>query len=91
MSADLQTTLVQLFEQVQRDPGTLPAIPLDEWQAESGEWRLLKSFHAMLERLYQRQQEQREKQDRFALAAQSANDGLWVWHLTTNTAFFSPQ
>ncbi len=90
MPADLQTTLLQLFEQVQRDPNTLPVLPPDEWPEDADQQHLLRSFHAMLERLQQHQQEQLDLLDRFSLPAQGANDGLWVWHLSNNAAFFSP-
>lgn len=53
-------TLLTLFEEVQRNPGTLPDVPADQFREGSEAWRLLSGFQIMLERL-ERTQKAREE------------------------------
>src|ERR1051326_6514228 len=91
MHATIQEALLDVFQRVNEDPDHVPAIPIAAWPEDSEQGLLLTSFRAMLHRLQQRQQEKLEMQERFSLAVQAANDGLWVQHLHTNEAHFSPR
>jgi len=57
-----------------------------------GETRLLiRSFNEMLSQIESRERALKESEERYALAARGANDGLWDWNLTSGKIYFSPR
>jgi diguanylate cyclase (GGDEF)-like protein/PAS domain S-box-containing protein len=52
---------------------------------------LIRSFNEMLSQIESRERALKESEERYALAARGANDGLWDWNLTSDRIYFSPR
>jgi len=82
MSATIQETLLDLFQQVIADPDRIPAVPIDAWPEDSGQRSLLTCFRDMLTRMRQskRQAEEqlREREEQYRSIFEATSDGLII-------------
>jgi diguanylate cyclase (GGDEF)-like protein/PAS domain S-box-containing protein len=53
--------------------------------------QLIRSYLVDVTQRKQMEQALRTSEERYAVAARGANDGLWDWDLTTNSMYFSPR
>lgn len=52
---------------------------------------LIRSFNDMLTQIESRERALKDSEERYALAARGANDGLWDWDLASDRIYFSPR
>ncbi len=82
MSATIQETLLDLFQQVIADPDRIPAVPIDAWPEDSWQRSLLTRFRDMLTRMRQskRQAEEqlREREEQYRSIFEATSDGLII-------------
>lgn len=72
------------------DGSTFPAEVRCRRLADSGR-RLFGLAVRDITTMRQAEEELRESEERYALAARGANDGLWDWNLQSNEIYFSPR
>lgn len=53
--------------------------------------RLMAGFANVIAQLQTSKRELRLSEERFALAMQATNDGIWDWHFDNNSVYFSPR
>ena len=82
MNATIQDTLLDLFQQVIKEPDRIPAVPTGAWQEGSQEQHLLTSFRDMLEHMQQSKRQAevqlREKEEQYRSIFEATIDGLSI-------------
>jgi diguanylate cyclase (GGDEF)-like protein/PAS domain S-box-containing protein len=91
LAASIGNPLVQLAD-VARRVSTTKDYSVRATILAGGETGLLiQSFNEMLSRIESRERALKESEERYALAARGANDGLWDWNLANDEIYFSPR
>ena len=86
-----QRVLLQLFQQIRRDPHASPPVPIERFRPGSEGRQLLAGFRDVLQEIRRSHDELQKSEERFDLAVQAANDAIWDWDLRTNTVYYSPR
>jgi PAS domain S-box-containing protein len=81
--------LLEIFEQASPEAALRLAL---EQQAPTAECRrLVTTFSNLIAQMQESQRQLHISEERFALAMDAANEGIWDWHLLTNSVYFSPR
>lgn len=84
-------TLLGAFDQIIRNPDATPSVPAEQYPIGSEARQLLSGFRDMLRQIQHSKRQLQESEERFNLAVQGTNDGIWDWQVKTNTTYFSPR
>ncbi len=85
------STLLGLFDQIRGNPDATPFVPVERYPIGSEGRQLLGGFRETLRQIQSSRQQLKESEERFSLAVQGTNDGIWDWQVKTNTVYYSPR
>ncbi len=83
--------LLQHVEQISRNPDAVLDAPLEALATTTESRRVLDSFSQVLAQRDADKDQLRASEERFELAMQAANEGIWDWWIATNVVYFSPR
>jgi PAS domain S-box-containing protein len=84
-------TLLGVFDQIRRNPEAVPSVHAERYPSGSEGRQLLSGFRDMLQQVQFSRQQVKDSEERFSLAVQGTDDGIWDWQVKTNTVYYSPR